>query len=56
LDQQRFWSIGGRMKKSAKTAKAIRLAIAADRKDYAGVLGHKRDHSHLRARTKRTRS
>src|SRR5437588_2251240 len=34
LDQKRFWSIGGRMKKSSKLAKAIQQAIAADRKDY----------------------
>ena len=54
-DQKMFWSIGGRMKKSAKIAKAIQQAIAADRKDYAGLLGHKRDHSHLRARAKRQR-
>jgi prevent-host-death family protein len=56
LDQKRFWSIGGRMKKSPKIAKAIQQAIAADRKDYAGLLGHKRDHSHLRTRAKRQRS
>ena len=55
LDQKRFWSIGDRMKKSPKTAKAILRAIAADRKDYAGLLGHKRDHSHLRTRAKRQR-
>jgi hypothetical protein len=55
LDQKQFWSIGGRMKKSAKIAKAIQQAIAADRKDYADLLGHKRDDSHLRARTKRQR-
>jgi hypothetical protein len=53
LDQKQFWSIGGRMKKSPNLAKAIQQAIAADRKDYAGLLGHKRDHSHLRTRTKR---
>lgn len=52
LDQKRFWSIGGRIKKNAKLAKAIRQAIAADRKDYAGLLGHKRDRSHLRTRPK----
>ena len=55
FDQKRFWSIGGRMKKSPKLAKAIQQAIAADRKDYAGLLGHKRDHSHLRTRAKRQR-
>ena len=55
LDQKKFWGIGGRMKKSAKIAKAIQQAITADRKDYAGLLGHKRDHSHLRARAKRQR-
>src|SRR5260370_28305040 len=56
LDQKRFWSIGARMKKSPKIAKAIQQAIAADRKDYAGLLGHKRGHSHLRTRAKRQRS
>ena len=55
LDQEQFWSIGGRMEKSARIAKAIQQAIAADRKDYAGVLGYKRDHSHLRTRAKRQR-
>ena len=55
LDRKRFWNIGGRMKKSPKIAKAIRQAIRADRKDYGGLLGHKRDNSHLRARTKRQR-
>src|SRR5919198_1258284 len=43
LDQKRFWSIGSRMKRNPKLAKAIHLAIAADRKEYAGILGHKRD-------------
>jgi prevent-host-death family protein len=42
LDQKRFWSIGERMKKGPKIAKAIQLAIAAERKEYAGLLGHKR--------------
>jgi prevent-host-death family protein len=55
LDQKHFWSIGARTKKSPKIAKAIQQAIAADRKDYAGLLGHKRDHSHLRTRSKRQR-
>jgi prevent-host-death family protein len=55
LDQKRFWSIGGRMTKSPEIVKAIQRAIAADRKDYAGLLGHKRHHSHLRTRTKRGR-
>src|SRR5262245_37193825 len=55
LDKKRFWSIGGRMNRSSKIAKAILKAIAADRKGYAGLLGHKRDHSHLRTRAKRQR-
>ena len=55
LDQKRFWAIGGGMKGSRKLANAILRAIAADRKDYGGLLGHKRDHSHLRARAKRKR-
>ena len=55
LDQKRFWAIGGRMKKSPKITKAIQRTIAADRKDYAGLLGHKRNHSHLRTRAKRQR-
>ena len=55
LDQKRFWNIGGRTKKSPNLAKAIQQAIAADRKEYAGLLGHKRDHSHLRTRAKRNR-
>jgi len=56
LDQKRFWSIGGRIRKSPNTANAIRRAIAAEKKDNAGLLGHKRDHSHLRTRTKLQRS
>jgi hypothetical protein len=52
LDQKRFWSIGGGMKRNPRVAKAIARAIAADREDYAGLLGHKRDHSHLHARAK----
>jgi len=55
LDQKRFWSIGARMKKDPKLVKAIDQAISADREEYAGVLGHKRDHSHLRTRPKRQR-
>ena len=55
LDQKRFWSIGGRTKKSPKIGKAIQQAIAAERKEYAGLLGHKRDHSHLRTRAKHQR-
>jgi prevent-host-death family protein len=53
LDQKRFWTIGGPMKRSRKIANAIKRAIAAEREDYAGVLGHKRHRSHLRARAKR---
>ncbi len=41
LDQKGFWRIGSGMKKNPKLAKAIQQAIAADREDYAGVLGHK---------------
>ena len=55
LDQKRFWSIGGGMKKDPRVAKAIARAIATDREDYAGLLGHKRDDSHLRARAKHPR-
>ncbi|PWU04345.1 MAG: hypothetical protein C5B51_17075 [Terriglobia bacterium] len=55
LDQKRFWTIGGRVKPSRKITNAIQQAIAADREDHAGVLGHKRDHSHLLTRTKRNR-
>jgi hypothetical protein len=55
LDQKRFWAIGGRAKWSQKIANAIQRVIAAEREDYAGVLGHKRHHSHLRARTKHPR-
>jgi prevent-host-death family protein len=55
LDQKRFWRIGGQMKRSPKITKAIGQVIATDRKDYAGLLGHKRDHSHLRTRAKRQR-
>jgi len=52
LDQKRFWTIGGPMKRSRKIANAIKRAIAAEREDYAGVLGHKSDRSHLRAGAK----
>ncbi len=55
LDQKRFWAIGGGMKRSPKLASVIQREIAADREDYGGVLGHERDHSHLRARSKRKR-
>jgi len=55
LDLEQFWAMGGRMKKSRKIADAIQRAVAADREDYAGVLGYKRHHSHLRARAKRQR-
>jgi hypothetical protein len=55
LDQERFWAIGGGMKKRPKVAKAIQRAIAADREDHGSLLGRKRDHSHLRARAKRRR-
>jgi hypothetical protein len=55
LDQKRFWSIGRRMKNSQNIAKAIQQAIAAEREDYAGLLGHERDHSHLRTRARRQR-
>src|ERR1051326_1081683 len=54
LDQKRFWSIGGRIK-SPKIGNAIQQAISVDRNDYAGILGLKRDHSHLRTRAKRRR-
>lgn len=52
LKPKEFWSIGGRIRKSANIEKAIRQAIAADRNEYAGVLGLKRNHSHLRTRAK----
>jgi prevent-host-death family protein len=52
LDQERFWAIGGGIKRSAGLAGAIEQAIAADREEDAGFLGHKRDHSHLRPRAK----
>jgi len=55
LDLKRFWAIGLGMRKSRRVANAIQQSIAADREDYAGILGHKRDHSHLRARPKRQR-
>jgi hypothetical protein len=50
LDQKQYWNIGARMKKSPKIAKAIQQTIAADRKDYAGLLGHNRGHSQLRSK------
>lgn len=55
LDLKRFWNIGAAMKKSPRITKAIQQAIVADRKEYAGLLGHKRNHSHLRTRAKRRR-
>jgi prevent-host-death family protein len=55
LDQKRLWNIGGPMKKTRRIEKAIQQAIAADRKDHAGLLGQQRDHSHLRTRAKRQR-
>ena len=53
LDQKTFWAIGGRVRGSPKIADAIKRAIAAEREDYVGVLGHKRDHPHMRTRSKR---
>lgn len=55
FDRKRFWSIGARMKTGRDTAAAIRRAINADREEYGGVLGHKLDHSNLRAPAKRQR-
>jgi prevent-host-death family protein len=55
LDQKHFWTIGARIKRSRKTTNAIQRTIAAEREDYGGVLGHKRDHTHLRAGAKRQR-
>ena len=53
LDPERFWAIGCSMKPSRKVAKAIQRAISADREEYGSLLGHQRDHSHLRTRAKR---
>lgn len=55
LDQKRFWAAGGGVKGNRNLAGAIQRAIAADREDYDSLLGHKRDHSHLRAGAKRKR-
>ena len=55
LDHKRFWAIGEGVKTSRNLSKAIQRVISAEREDYAGVLGHKRDHSPLRARAKRQR-
>lgn len=53
LEPRDFWAIGAQVKTGRKVTVAIEQAIAADREEYAGVLGHKRDHSPLRARAKR---
>jgi prevent-host-death family protein len=53
LNQQQFWAIGREMKRTPKVESAIQKAIAAEREDYARLLGHKRDRPHLRTRTKR---
>jgi hypothetical protein len=55
LDQKRFWAIGGRTPRSRKLTNSIQRAMAAEREDYGSLLGHKRDHSHLRPRAKRKR-
>jgi len=52
---ERFWVIGRGIKTSRKVADAIQRAIASERDDYVGVLGHKRNRSPLRARAKRRR-
>jgi antitoxin (DNA-binding transcriptional repressor) of toxin-antitoxin stability system len=55
LDLKRFWAIGGGVQRSRKLANAVQRAFAEEREDYGGLLGHERDHSHLRARAKRKR-
>lgn len=51
LDHDRFWSIGGGLRKKSNLKRAIQWALDAEREEtYAGLLGHQRDLSHLRSR------
>jgi prevent-host-death family protein len=52
LDEGCFWAIGTPVRKNRKLKRAIERAIDAERDDgNAGLLGHKRDRSHLRSRS-----
>ena len=52
FDENRFWRIGAHCRTNRKVEKAIRRALEAEREESnAGVLGHKRDSSPLRARS-----
>lgn len=51
FDEEHFWSIGARVRKSRDLTKAIQRAIDAERKDSdAGILGHKRGRSSVHPR------
>ena len=53
FDEQQFWAIGGRAKRSQRLTEAIRRAVEGEREeDHASVLGHKRHRPHMRTRSK----
>lgn len=55
FDEDRFWAIGARLK-TPDLRDAIQKAIDAEREEpYAGILGHQRRRSHLRARPDKRR-
>jgi prevent-host-death family protein len=50
--ENQFWAIGSKLRLSQKLSKDIERAIEAEREEKnARFLGHKRNHSHLRARS-----
>ena len=50
--ENQFWAIGSKLRLSQKLNKDIERAIEAEREEKnACFLGHKRNHSHLRARS-----
>jgi antitoxin (DNA-binding transcriptional repressor) of toxin-antitoxin stability system len=52
--ENQFWAIGSGLRFSPKLSKAIDTAIETEREERdARLLGHKRNHSHLRARLRK---
>jgi hypothetical protein len=55
--EERFWATGSRLAKTPNLTGAIQQAVSAEREERnAGLLGHKRHRSHLRARTSKRHS
>lgn len=50
--ENQFWAIGANLRVSRKLNKDIQRAVEAEREEnHARLLGHKRNHPHLRARS-----